>query len=375
MEKLKKTMALVLVLLTVLSLSGCVDALRLKRGSGKRLQVARFTTTVETSTGTDDVYAMSYGYEFDEKGLASAVEVRAEGENLRMELRYTLDGRGNPESVSTMVMGYAIRVGLENHYEGSRLAEAMITECTMGDETILGPGADGEALWESSSAAGLVGLVLPVLQYYSGYRDCSLSVEGIGTLLRNEDGLQVYSYMPSGISATETLTEYSEDGSVTVTHNIYRIDGGEKELMAGTVTERDGELFLRRTEMVTAAGGCIALGFRIEDAGTNAEGKALRRAVVDSCTISSSPEGESVYAEEYRERFLGKEFELYTLDDEGRVSSASQDQGLLQGETGVDYVAESTTWYNAYGQVTRTEQYTSSDSYTNRTVTETEYRP
>ena len=103
--------------------------------------------------------------------------------------------------------------------------------------------------------------------------------------------------------------------------------------------------------------------------------EALRRAVVDSCTISSSPEGESVYAEEYRERFLGKEFELYTLDDEGRVSSASQDQGLLQGETGVDYVAESTTWYNAYGQVTRTEQYTSSDSYTNRTVTETEYRP
>ena len=369
MKTHKRFLALLLALALTFSLSACVSL------PTKKSTISRMTTTVETGTETDSS-AFSLSYEYDERGLASAIELTMDEElmgddqKLRMELSYIMDDKGNPESVSTLVLGMELRLALENRYEGGRLTEAVITAFSMGDEALLGPGASGSLAQEAASA-GAINLVLPVLQNYTGYRSCSLSIEGIGTVLRNEKGRAVYTYMPQAQLATETVTVYASDGGVMRTQNSYRIDGEEKELTMRTVTERDEKGFLRRMEIVNADGSGAAVSLRLEDAGVSAEGRTQKRALVDTVTPIGDPDAWDASQDLDLEKLPGREFELYTLDEAGRVSVCRQNM-LLDDQA--DFFSETTTWYNARGEVTRTETRNRSGEYSSRTVTETEYR-
>ncbi len=380
MKTIKAVLALLLALLTVLSLSACgaldrkieiLSGLQSADGGGEAsCLISRYTTTIENQSeyGSSSI---TYSYEYDSRGLAAAADFIVDGEALRLTIDYTLDERDNPESVSSLVMGMGIRMRLENRYENGRLSEAVITELAMGDDTAIGPGLDDGAA-QAETAAGLLMLTLPAIQHFTGYRDCSLSAAGLGTLIRYENGRPVYLFQPQGRAATETVTAYADDGGVTVTDNSYQVNGEEKTLITGITAERDGKRFLRRMEIRNPDGSAVTLGFRCEDAGSNPEGEAQRRAVIDEITAAGGPGSQAASAEKNREQILGREIELYTLDAAGRVKSCRRSMVMDSGDP--DYYTETTSWYNEQGLVTRTEQLTRTGAGSYRTVTETEYR-
>ncbi len=380
MKKLKKGLALLLALLAVLGLTGCqaqdrkievISGLRAAAAGGEAgCLISRYTTTIENQSEYDS-HSMSYSFEYDSRGLASAAYFTVDGDTLRLTVNYTMDERDNPESVSSQVMGMSLRMRLENRYEDERLAEAVITELAMGDEAAIGPGLD-DGTAQADTAAGLLVLTLPAIQYFTGYRDCSLSAAGLGTLIRYENGRPVYSFLPQGRLATETVTAYAEDGGVTVTTSSYRVDGEARTLLMSSAEERDKKHFLRRLETRNPDGSGVILRFRCEDAGTNAEGEAQVRALVDEYTVIGGPDSQAASAEKNREKILGRELDLYTLDAGGWVKSCRS--GMIMEAEDPDYYTETTRWYNEQGLVTRTEQLTRNAAGTYRTVTETEYR-
>ncbi len=123
MKKLKKGLALLLALLAVLGLTGCqaldrkievISGLRAAAAEGEAsCLISRYTTTIENQSEYDS-HSMSYSFEYDSRGLASAAYFTVDGDTLRLTVNYTMDERDNPESVSSQVMGISLRMRLEN---------------------------------------------------------------------------------------------------------------------------------------------------------------------------------------------------------------------------------------------------------------------
>ena len=89
MKTHKRFLALLLALALTFSLSACVSL------PTKKSTISRMTTTVETGTETDSS-AFSLSYEYDERGLASAIELTMDEELMGDDQKLRMEPRSLP---------------------------------------------------------------------------------------------------------------------------------------------------------------------------------------------------------------------------------------------------------------------------------------
>ena len=126
MRPAAKLLALFLALVLPLSLCAC------GKSAPKVYPIAREMetgTTTYTHPDEEDLGPFVYKAirEYDERGLATRLDVVTGSGVLRLDLQYSFDEQGNPAGYSTLIMGLELRAAVENRYEDGLLREAVIT--------------------------------------------------------------------------------------------------------------------------------------------------------------------------------------------------------------------------------------------------------
>ena len=382
--KKTKMIALLLALAMCLSLAACGSS-----GGGStvpdavptpepqpdyEIRSVTTTTQVESDSGS---YTTVMTMEYDARGLVSAVAQSDGTEEHSIPVNYSFDEQGNPISVVTDLEDMGITFIIENHYADGVLTEAVICEATVTEdgETLSMTDIAGDAASMTATHTALALTMLRFVQNYTGYRDCTLRFGETDNLIRYENGKQVYAYAVYPGMGQETITEYGSDGSVRTTFNSYDVSSdGEKTLLTGTGTLTDRDKFMREQVISMGSQGEISFTLRYEEGIDTTTGDQLRTGYVDEIRVPASMGVSDAELEQAKAMFQDVPMMLYTLDRQGRVSKSefSPSFSQLMGDSGT--YNSTTTWYNADGKVSRTENLVVSGSYSSNTVTEDVYR-
>ena len=366
MRPAAKLLALFLALLLPLSLCAC------GKSAPKVYPIAREMetgTTTYTHPDEEDLGPFVYKAirEYDERGLATRLDVVTGSGVLRLDLQYSFDEQGNPAGYSTLIMGLELRALVENCYEDGALRQAVITELLVEGKP-LPPGEN------RTPAAYMLGTVLPLmlfapLEHYVGYETCSLRLADSDREIRYENGQQVYSLSEQDSLRTETTTQALPEGGTRVTRR-YQVTGERTSLSRKeSMREEDGRHCLRFWEEVYPDDSRLTLTFRYED-GTNEEGQRTRLAFPDQITAKGGGTAETL-AQNLRAG-ADQPFAEYLLDEKDRVSS------YVIFNTRLDPEGKTTVWMSAAfdprGRQISGETLLTGERNTIRTVTATEYR-
>lgn len=373
--KRTKTIALLLVLALCLSLAACGSSGGPAPTPQPDYKILSVTTT--TQVESDLSYTTVLTLEYDARGLVSAVAQSDGAEELRIPVSYSFNEQGDPIGVAADLEDMGIRFTIEDRYTDGVLTEAQIVEATVTEngETLTMADLAGDAASLTASHAALALTMLRFVQNYIGYRDCTLRFGETGDLIRYENGRQVYTYAVYPGMEQETIFEYGNDGSVRTTTNAYAVSSeGEKTLQSGTGSLTNADNFLQEQVVSMGAQGELSFTLRYEEGIDTNTGAQLRSGYVDEIRLPASMGASDADLEQAKAMFQDVLMIQYTLDREGKISKSefSPSFSQLLGGSGVQNYT--TTWYNADGTVSRTENIFANGSYSSTTVTEYAYR-
>ena len=373
--KRTKTIALLLALAMGLSLAACGSSGGPAPTPQPDYKILSVTTT--TQVESDISYTTVLTLEYDVRGLVSAVAQSDGAEELRIPVSYSFNEQGDPIGVAADLEDMGIRFTIEDRYTDGVLTEATIAEATVTEngETLSMADLAGDAASLTASHAALALTMLRFVQNYTGYRDCTLRFGETGDLIRYENGRQVYTYAVYPGMEQETIVEYGDDGSVRTTSNSYAVSSeGEKTLQSGTGSLTDADNFLQEQVVSMGAQGELSFTLRYEEGIDTKTGAQLRSGYVDEIRFPASTGASDAELEQAKAMFQDVLIIQYTLDREGKISKSEFSPSFSQLVGGSGVQNYTTTWYNADGTVSRTENIFANGSYSSTTVTEYAYR-
>jgi len=363
MKQIAKLLALLLALALPLSLCACGEA------APKVYPIAR---EVETSTTTypDEEGFGPFVYkavrEYDERGLATRLDVITGSGVLRLDLQYSFDEQGNPAGYSTLIMGLELRAAVENRYEEGALRQAVITELLVEGKPL--PPEENETPVAHRIRTLLPLMLFAPLEHYIGYENCTLRQADSDREIRYENGQQVYSLSEQDFLRTETITQALPEGGSRATLR-YHVTGERAGFPLKEMTrEADGEHYLHRVEMLYPDDSRLCISLRYED-GQNEDGQKTRLAFFDEIT-AEGPTAEKTAPAIRAE--ADQPLAEYRLNEKGKVASYTWFNSLLAPFDGRESRQE--LRYDDLDREISREAWTRSERSVHSSVTVTEYR-
>ena len=365
MKQTAKLLALLLILVLPFSLCACGEAAPRVYPIAREIETS---TTAYTYSDEEDLgpYVYKAVREYDERGLATRLDVITGSGVLRLDLQYSFDEQGNPVGYTTLVMGLELRAVLENRYEDGALRQAVITELLLEGKPLPPEENGAPAVYRIRTLLPL--MLLAPLEHYIGYENCTLRLADSDREIRFENGEQVYSLSEQGSLRTETITQVLPEGGSRATLR-YQVTGERVGFPLKEMTrEADGEHYLHRVEMLYPDDSRLCISLRYED-GENEDGQKTRLAFFDEITAEGPTAEETAPAIRAE---ADQPLAEYRLNEKGNVASYTWFTSLLAPFDGRESRQE--LRYDDLDREISRGVWTSSERSVYSTVTVTEYR-
>ena len=357
-----RLLCLLLILSLCLSLASCVRLSLPGVTDPERVRLRCMTTTTVTEwSGRTQTNVQRAEYDGD--GLITRYTVNYGEEKTDCVPVYTRNERGDPTGCSVQAEGEAYSCVIGNRYENGELVEALITDVQFIGASMR---ENGGPDLSSSIQCMLLSGILQFLQSYRGYRNCSLRIDGTDFAVIYRDGRIVSYVIQNPDTREETLTEYSEDGSVRTTQKNYRLQNGAPVLQGSSSILYSAEHCELENRFSGSTGEEICLQYRFEDSTDPATGERLRLAYISRIDSPAAAE-----AFQKLKQLEDQPVARYMLDARGRVLRSEQTeiwQELVGGR-------RKTLWYDEAGREVKQEISVRSGDYSSDTTIEWEYAP